>query len=67
MSDAEMRDELLTLLVAGHETTATSLSWAIERLVRHPEKLERLRAEALEGGEELPDARRSRRRCACAR
>ena len=44
-----MRDELLTLLVAGHETTATSLSWAMERLVRHPEKLERLRAEALAG------------------
>jgi cytochrome P450 len=49
MSEAEMRDELLTLLVAGHETTATSLSWAVERLVRHPEKLERLRAEALAG------------------
>ena len=45
MSDAEIRDELLTLLVAGHETTATALSWAMERLVRHPEKLERLRAE----------------------
>ncbi|HYG97321.1 MAG TPA: cytochrome P450, partial [Solirubrobacterales bacterium] len=45
MSDAEIRDELLTLLVAGHETTATALSWAVERLVRHPEKLERLRAE----------------------
>jgi cytochrome P450 len=51
MSDAEIRDELLTLLVAGHETTATALSWAIERLVRHPDKLERLRAEALEGGD----------------
>ena len=51
MSDAEIRDELLTLLVAGHETTATALSWAMERLVRHPEKLERLRAEALAGEE----------------
>jgi cytochrome P450 len=49
MSEAEIRDELLTLLVAGHETTATSLSWALERLVRHPEKLERLREEALAG------------------
>jgi cytochrome P450 len=49
MSDAEIRDELLTLLVAGHETTATALSWAMERLVRHPEKLERLRSEALAG------------------
>jgi cytochrome P450 len=52
MSEAEIRDELLTLLVAGHETTATALSWAMERLVRHPEKLERLRAEALAGQEE---------------
>jgi cytochrome P450 len=51
MSDAEIRDELLTLLVAGHETTATALSWAMERLVRHPEKLERLRTEALAGGD----------------
>ncbi|HEU4393092.1 MAG TPA: cytochrome P450 [Solirubrobacterales bacterium] len=49
MSEAEIRDELLTLLVAGHETTATALSWAMERLTRHPEKLERLRAEAIEG------------------
>ena len=51
MSDAEIRDELLTLLVAGHETTATALSWAMERLTRHPEKLERLRGE-VEAGEE---------------
>jgi len=52
MSDEEMRDELLTLLVAGHETTATSLAWAVERLARHPEKLERLRAEVEDGGDE---------------
>ena len=51
MSDAEIHDELLTLLVAGHETTATALSWAVERLVRHPEKLARLRAE-VEAGED---------------
>ena len=48
----EMRDELLTLLVAGHETTATSLAWAVERLTRNPDKLERLRAEVSEGREE---------------
>jgi cytochrome P450 len=42
MSDVELRDELMTLLVAGHETTATSLAWAVERLVRHPGGLERL-------------------------
>jgi cytochrome P450 len=45
MTDAELRDELVTLLLAGHETTATSVAWAIERLVRHPDKLERLVAE----------------------
>ena len=57
MSDEELRDELLTLLVAGHETTATSLSWAFERLLRHPAKLERLRAEAVAGeSEEYLDA-----------
>ncbi len=56
MSDQELRDELMTLLVAGHETTATSLAWAIERLVRHPDKLERLRAEVRDGGEEYADA-----------
>jgi cytochrome P450 len=52
MSDSEIRDELLTLLVAGHETTATALSWAMERLTRHPEKLERLRAEVADGEED---------------
>jgi cytochrome P450 len=51
MTDAEIHDELLTLLVAGHETTATALAWAVERLVRHPDKLARLRAE-VEAGEE---------------
>jgi cytochrome P450 len=51
MSDAEIHDQLLTLLVAGHETTATALSWAVERLVRHRDKLERLRAE-VEAGED---------------
>jgi cytochrome P450 family 135 len=45
MTDEELRDELVTLLLAGHETTATSVAWAIERLVRHPDKLARLVAE----------------------
>jgi cytochrome P450 len=44
MTDAELRDELVTLLVAGHETTATALSWALERLARHPEAWARLRS-----------------------
>jgi len=42
LTDAELRDELMTLLTAGHETTATSLAWAVERLVRQPGGLERL-------------------------
>jgi cytochrome P450 len=56
MSDEELRDELMTLLLAGHETTATSLAWAIERLVRHPGAMERLVAEAKEGGTEYAEA-----------
>jgi cytochrome P450 len=50
MSDRELRDELMTLLVAGHETTATALSWAVELLARHPEALDRL-ASDVEGGD----------------
>lgn len=45
MDDRELRDELVTLLVAGHETTATALAWTFERLVRHPDVLARVRAE----------------------
>ena len=56
MSDAELRDELMTLLVAGHETTATSLAWTMERLVRHPGALERLRDEVDAGEDEYLDA-----------
>jgi cytochrome P450 len=52
MTDGELRDELVTLLLAGHETTATAVAWAIERLVRHPEKLRRLQAELDAGGDE---------------
>lgn len=51
MSDVELRDELVTLLTAGHETTATALAWLFERVVRHPEVLERLVAEADAGTE----------------
>lgn len=56
MSDRELRDELMTLLVAGHETTATALSWAVERLVRHPEALGRLREDLDAGGTAYLDA-----------
>jgi len=56
MTDQELRDELMTLLVAGHETTATTLGWALERLVRHPDKLARLREEVLAGEDAYLDA-----------
>ncbi|MGN6588060.1 MAG: cytochrome P450, partial [Solirubrobacterales bacterium] len=50
LSDGEIRDELLTLVLAGHETTANSLAWAWERLVRTPEAHERL-VEAVRSGD----------------
>jgi cytochrome P450 len=46
MSRSEIGDELLTLLAAGHETTASTLAWAFERISRHPDVLARLVAEA---------------------
>jgi cytochrome P450 len=56
MSDAELRDQLMTLLMAGHETTATGLAWAFDLLFRAPRQLERLRAELAEDGHEYLDA-----------
>ena len=55
LTERELRDELITLLLAGHETTATSIGWAFERLLRTPRALERLTAEvkAGESGEYL--------------
>lgn len=50
LTDAEIRDEIVTLIVAGHETTATALSWAFERLTRDPARLEKLELEASAGG-----------------
>lgn len=46
MSGKDIGDELLTLLAAGHETTASTLAWAFERITRHPEVLDTLVAEA---------------------
>jgi cytochrome P450 len=51
-SRRELRDQLVTLLAAGHETTAGALAWALERLARHPEVLARVR----DGDEEYLDA-----------
>jgi cytochrome P450 len=55
LSDEELRDELLTLVLAGHETTANSLAWTFERLLRAPGAYGRLREEARAGGEEASD------------
>jgi cytochrome P450 len=51
MNDRELRDEMVTVLGAGHETTATGLAWAVERLTHNPDVLARLR-ESLAAGEE---------------
>jgi cytochrome P450 family 138 len=56
MSRDEISDQLLTLLTAGHETTATTLAWAVERLRRHPTVLRRLADEADAGGSQLREA-----------
>ncbi|MEA2493817.1 MAG: cytochrome family, partial [Thermoleophilaceae bacterium] len=45
MSDQEIRDQLVTLLLAGHETTATALAWTADLLVRHPHAMKELTAE----------------------
>ena len=45
MGDRDIRDQLMTLLLAGHETTATSLAWAFDQLFHRPDAMERLREE----------------------
>jgi cytochrome P450 len=56
MSDEELRDELVTVLGAGHETTATALAWAMERLLRTPRALTRLRESIAAGEDDYLDA-----------
>ncbi|MFL5886527.1 MAG: cytochrome P450 [Thermoleophilaceae bacterium] len=56
MTDQELRDELVTLLLAGHETTATGLAWTFEMLLRSPRVLERTRAAVAEGDDAYVDA-----------
>jgi cytochrome P450 len=52
MTDGEIRDQLITLLLAGHETTATGLAWTFDLLLRHPEALARLLAEIDAGSDD---------------
>ena len=56
LSDEHLRDELMTMLVAGHETTATALAWSLERLARSPATLDRLEAELDAGRDGYLDA-----------
>jgi cytochrome P450 len=56
MSDEELRDELVTVLGAGHETTATGLAWAMERLLRNPPVLARLRDSIAAGEDDYLEA-----------
>jgi cytochrome P450 len=56
LTDRELRDELITILLAGHETTATSIGWAFERLLRYPPALQRLVAEVKAGKSDYIEA-----------
>jgi cytochrome P450 len=56
LSDSEIRDDLITLMLAGHETTATTLAWAFDLLLHHPDALRRVRSEAISGEEAFTTA-----------
>jgi cytochrome P450 len=56
MTDVELRDELFTMLGAGHETTATGLAFALDLLLRHPAVLDRLRAAVRDGDDSYLEA-----------
>jgi cytochrome P450 family 135 len=56
LSDVELRDQLVTLLIAGHETTATAIGWAFERLLRHPEAMRLAVEDAHDGDGSYLDA-----------
>ncbi len=56
LGDVELRDQLVTLLLAGHETTATALAWSLHELGRHPDLLARARDAADEGDDAFLEA-----------
>lgn len=56
LSDKEIRDDLVTLVLAGHETTATTLAWVVDLLLHHPEALARVCEEARDGGSAYTEA-----------
>lgn len=56
LTDDQLRDEMLTLLVAGHETTATTLAWTLHHLLENPRWMREVKEEAARGGTEVLDA-----------
>jgi cytochrome P450 len=56
LTDVELRDQLVTLLLAGHETTATALAWALHELAKDPEQEQRARAAAASGDDDHLEA-----------
>ena len=56
LSDRQIRDDLVTLVLAGHETTATTLAWVVDMLLHHPAALKRVTDEACEGGNRYTEA-----------
>ncbi|MEZ4261590.1 MAG: cytochrome P450 [Polyangiaceae bacterium] len=56
MSDRQIRDEAMTMILAGHETTANALAWCLYLLARHPDVRERLEAEVDALGKDAPSA-----------
>ncbi len=56
LTEKEVRDQLVTLLIAGHETTATTLAWAVELLLQNPQALERLRQSIRDNDDSYIDA-----------
>lgn len=56
LSDKQIRDDLVTLILAGHETTATTLAWVVDLLLHHPEALRKVAEEARDGGTRYTEA-----------
>jgi len=56
LTEQQLRDQLVTLMIQGHASTADALCWTLERLMRHPEADERLRAEAQTESDDYMDA-----------
>lgn len=56
LSDNEIRDDVITVMLAGHETTATTLAWIFDLLLHHPEALRGVQREAMNGAEAFTSA-----------